>query len=145
MILLHNFVRVMEKYAVFEGRASRPEFWWFVLATLIIGLPLGLVSIPLSFIPHATNIIVYAFILAIFTPALAVTVRRLHDTGRSAWWSLGFVLSPIFELAGFIDAPGLNTFLWLVWVVLLIYNIVLMVFMALPSNSGDNRYGADPR
>ena len=61
MIPLHNFVRIMENYAVFEGRASRPEFWWFVLATLIIALPLGLVSIPLSFIPHATDIIIYAF------------------------------------------------------------------------------------
>ena len=102
-------------------------------------------SILLSFIPNVFYILIYAFFLAIFTPALAVTVRRLHDTGLSAWWSLGLVVSVIYDLAGFLVPPGFDALLLPVSTVLRIYNIVLIVFMVLPSNSGDNRYGADPR
>ena len=76
-------------------------------------------SIPLAFILHATYIVIYVFILATFTSTLAVTVRRLHGTGRSAWWSLGFVLSAIYDLAGLVDVPGFNTFMLPVSIVLI--------------------------
>ena len=75
-------------------------------------------SIPLAFILHATYIVICVFNLATFAPTLAVTVRRLHGTGRSAWWSLGFVLSDIYDLAGLVDVPGFNTFVLPVSVVL---------------------------
>ena len=84
----------------------------------------------------------YAFALAIFTPTLAVIVRRLHDTGRSAWWSLGFLVSVVYELANFLAPSGFDALFWPVYIILLLYNIVLLVFMALPGNSGKNRYGA---
>ena len=84
----------------------------------------------------------YAFALAIFTPTLAVIVRRLHDTGRSAWWSLGFVASLVYELASFLAPPGFDALFWLVYIILLLYNILLLVFMVLPGNSGENKYGA---
>lgn len=95
MVLYRNFVRAMENYAVFEGRASRSEFWWFLLATIIVAFFFGVATFPLSFIPYVFYLVIYAFVLAMFTPTLAVIVRRLHDTGRSAWWSIGFVLSVI--------------------------------------------------
>ena len=78
-------------------------------------------------------------------PTLAVTVRRLHDTGLSAWWSLGLVVSVICDLAGYIGVLRFNPILLPIGAVLRVYDIVLIVFMALPSNSGDNRYGTDPR
>ena len=145
MVLYQNLVRVMENYAVFEGRANRSEFWWYVLATVIVALFVGVLALFLSFIPYANYILAYGFVLAIFTPTLAVIVRRLHDTGRSAWWSLGFVVSVIYDLADYFVPSGLDTLLWTVWGAIMLYNIVLVIFMALPGNSGENKYGADPR
>ena len=145
MALYQNFVRVMENYAVFEGRASRSEFWWYVLATVIVAFFVGVPALALSFIPYAPYILAYGFVLAIFTPTLAVIVRRLHDTGRSAWWSLGFVVSAVYELVNFLTPPGFDALFWIVYTILLLYNIVLVIFMVLPGNSGENKYGADPR
>ena len=145
MALYQNFVRVMENYAVFEGRASRSEFWWYVLATVIVAFFVGVPALALSFIPYAPYILAYGFVLAIFTPTLAVIVRRLHDTGRSAWWSLGFVVSVIYDLADHFVPPGIDALLWTVWIAFMLYNIVLVIFMALPGNSGENKCGADPR
>ena len=130
----------MEKATLTQQEQAR-----FVLATLIITLPLGLVSIPLSFIPHATDIIIYAFILAIFTPTLGVTVRRLHDSGRSAWWLLNYVPMAFYTLTDLFDVPALKIFVPPIAVVGTICNIVLIVIMALPGNSGDNSYGAGLR
>ena len=144
MVLYQNFIRGMENYSVFEGRASRSEFWWFLLATIIVGFFVGLVSIPLASIPVAFYFVIGAFALAMFTPTLAVIVRRLHDTGRSAWWALGFVLSVIYDLGALLGLPGFSTVLYSFGIAIRIYTILLVVFMALPSNSGDNRYGSDP-
>lgn len=67
-----------QKYADFNGRAKRPEFWWFVLFTFLASLILGIVSSMLSGL----------FSLAVIVPSLAVGARRLHDIGRSGWWQL---------------------------------------------------------
>ena len=66
------------KYATFSGRASRPEFWWFTLFQLLVGLATSMLSET-----------AYALAgLALLLPALAVGTRRLHDIGRSGWWQL---------------------------------------------------------
>jgi uncharacterized membrane protein YhaH (DUF805 family) len=70
------------KYANFDGCASRPEFWWWFLFTVIAGLALQAVSYNLS----------GAFSIATFLPGLAVGMRRLHDTDRSGWWLLLYFL-----------------------------------------------------
>ena len=145
MALYRNFVRAMENYAVFEGRSTRSEFWWFLLATIIVAFFFGVATIPLSFVPYAFYLVVYAFVLVMFTPTLAVIIRRLHDTGRSALWSIGFVLSVIYDLAGLLNAPGLDAVSLPVGIALRVYVIVLIVFVALPGENGDNRYGAAPR
>lgn len=66
------------KYATFSGRASRPEFWWFTLFQLILGLATSMLS-------ETANALAA---LALLLPALAVGARRLHDIGRSGWWQL---------------------------------------------------------
>jgi uncharacterized membrane protein YhaH (DUF805 family) len=66
------------KYADFNGCASRPEFWWWILFTLVAAAALQAVSYNLS----------GAFSIATFLPGIAVTARRLHDTDRSGWWQL---------------------------------------------------------
>jgi uncharacterized membrane protein YhaH (DUF805 family) len=73
------------KYVDFSGCASRPEFWWWVLFTVLASLTLRSVSYNLS----------AAFSLATFLPSIAVAARRLHDTDRSAWWELLYFLPVI--------------------------------------------------
>jgi len=66
------------KYADFSGRASRSEYWWFVLFIVLVGLAASIVS----------NAVSALFTLATLLPSLAAASRRLHDTGRSGWWQL---------------------------------------------------------
>ena len=145
MILYRNFLEVISQYAVFQGRASRSEFWWYILALLIVALLIGVVLLPLSFILYALNIATYGFILAILTPTLAVTVRRLHDTERSAWWALCYVPSGIGDLLVLAGAPIPGSVALTAAIIGRILLIVLIILMALPGTSGDNKYGADPR
>ena len=74
----------LTKYAHFNGRAARPEFWWFILAQLLVGAILNMVSIPLGGL----------FSLAMLVPSLAAGSRRLHDLGKTGWLQL-LVLIPI--------------------------------------------------
>ena len=67
-----------KKYATFEGRASRSEYWWFFLFTLLASTATGIISEALSAL----------FSLAVLLPSLAVGARRLHDTDRSGWFLL---------------------------------------------------------
>jgi uncharacterized membrane protein YhaH (DUF805 family) len=70
----------MNNYATFTGRASRSEFWWFFLFTLMA-------SAAVSTISHM-HWIVDLIQLVLLLPNLAAATRRLHDTGRSGWWQL---------------------------------------------------------
>lgn len=80
------------KYATFEGRASRPEYWWFVLFLLLGNLAAGIIDAAL--LGANAGIVGALFSLATILPALAVGARRLHDIGRSGWWLL-IALVPI--------------------------------------------------
>lgn len=66
------------KYADFNGRATRPEYWWFALFIVLVSLALAYVSGTLSAL----------FSLATLLPSIAAAARRLHDTNRSGWWQL---------------------------------------------------------
>ncbi len=81
------------KYVDFTGRASRPEYWWFVLFILLVSLATSMISPVLSGL----------FTLGTLLPALAAATRRLHDTNRSGWWQLiafvpviGFIVMVVF-------------------------------------------------
>lgn len=110
------YMDVLKKYAVFNGRARRKEYWMFFLFNLIILLVIGFVEGLFG----SPGIIGVLYSLAILIPGIAVSVRRLHDTGRSGWWLL----------IGFIPLLGV---------------IVLLVFMVLDSKPGENQYGANPK
>ncbi|MDE6101281.1 MAG: DUF805 domain-containing protein [Paramuribaculum sp.] len=123
----------MSKYAVFSGRASRSEFWWWILFTYIIsfvtaGIGQGiwgndLVQFALSGDIADLPIGFYSFTgivnLLFFLPTLAVSVRRLHDTGRSGW----------FYLLNFLCCIG---------------SIILLVWYCQESKAETNEYGPVP-
>ncbi|MDQ1680802.1 MAG: hypothetical protein QOI42_1661 [Frankiaceae bacterium] len=104
---------VLNKYATFTGRASRPEYWFWVLAVVIVTIVLEILTAALKTIGL---VLLVLFSLAVLVPGLAVAVRRLHDSDKSGW----------FLLLGLIPFVG---------------GIVLLVFMCLAGTPGPNRYG----
>ncbi|HYG13566.1 MAG TPA: DUF805 domain-containing protein [Methylophilaceae bacterium] len=97
------------KYADFNGRAKRPEFWWFTLFLFLANLVLGMLGDMISML----------FSLATLLPSLSVGARRLHDTNRSGWWQL-------------------------LWLIPVIGWIVMIVFLVQEGEAGDNRFGNAP-
>jgi uncharacterized membrane protein YhaH (DUF805 family) len=110
------YVDVLKKYATFDGRARRKEYWMFFLFNLIISLALAFIE----GIFGGPGVLGVLYSLAVLVPSIAVTVRRLHDTGRSGWW----ILISLVPVIG--------------W-------IVLLVFMLTDSHPGSNQYGPNPK
>tara|TARA_B110000503_G_scaffold124249_1_gene190619 strand:+ start:1224 stop:1610 length:387 start_codon:yes stop_codon:yes gene_type:complete len=122
---MENFIGPLRKYAVWKGRARRSEYWYFMLFILVMTIVLTFVDFmtgTFSLDPESGEIGLLStlFSLFVFLPQLAVSIRRLHDTGRSGWWC---------------------------WIVLLpvIGVITLLVFDCLDSQPGSNEYGANPK
>ena len=143
---------VFRNYINFQGRARRSEFWWFALFSFFS-------QIVLNWIPF----IGWLYALALLLPSLAVTARRLHDSDRTAWWMLLYLV-PIVGLmflvifffatigASALDPWSVNEVRWgilglffLIWFLASIVSwIALLIFCILPGTAGPNRYGADP-
>jgi uncharacterized membrane protein YhaH (DUF805 family) len=144
--------RPLQKYADFSGRASRPEFWWFVLALTVAYVVLTIVESILG-INHMVGGVygplVVLLWLATLVPQISVGVRRLHDTDRSGWWLLlpllpyllAFILGGRALLSGSMTGIGIAGIFLLIGA---IGAIILLVFMILSGTSGDNRYGPPP-
>jgi uncharacterized membrane protein YhaH (DUF805 family) len=81
------YLEVLKKYAVFDGRARRMEYWMFVLINFVITVVLILIDILIgTFSPQTgVGLLQGLYALAVLIPFITVTVRRLHDTGRSGW------------------------------------------------------------
>ncbi len=110
------YLKVLKNYVGFQGRATRQEYWMFVLMNFIAVCILSIVELLLGIPGVLTGI----YGLAVFLPSLAVLVRRLHDIGKSGWW---FLISFI---------PFIGT-------------IVLIVFACQESQPTENQYGLNPK
>ena len=86
---MNYYLKVLQNYATFSGRARRSEYWYFVLFNVIISIALGFISGMMG-ISILSNI----YSLAILVPSIAVGFRRMHDVGKSGW----FLLIPIYNL-----------------------------------------------
>lgn len=106
----------LSKYADFDGRARRAEYWWFVLFSILGQLVLAVLD---AIVLRGAQILPTLFVLALFLPALAVGARRLHDRDMSAWWLL-------------------------LWLVPVIGPLLLLILFILPGTPGRNRFGPDP-
>ena len=87
------FIKCIKNYAVFKGRAVKPEFWYFALASAIIQISLLIIDIIKGWDVGTINGIktlplVETSRLLLLVPSISVTVRRLHDINKNGWWSL---------------------------------------------------------
>lgn len=137
------YVGVLKKYAVFEGRATRSEFWYFVLFNIIVSIGLGAVN---HVIFGQKNILGLAYSLAVFLPSLGVSVRRLHDTGKSGWFLLVAYI-PLALLTAYSFFPSVFPFLVMfpVLLVFLFGAILLFAYYVTESMPGANMYGPNPK
>ena len=116
------YLQALKKYATFSGRARRKEYWMYILFYVLILLALTIVDglIGTRIADAGLGILTAIYALAVLIPTLAVTVRRLHDTGRSGWW----ILIQLIPLVGV---------------------FILLYFLVSDSNPGQNAYGPSPK
>ncbi|MEM8908119.1 MAG: DUF805 domain-containing protein [Bacteroidota bacterium] len=109
------YLKVLKKYAIFEGRARRKEYWYFVLFNIIFSFGIGFVDVMFGTysLEAGTGLFGAVYIVGVIVPAIAVGVRRMHDVGKSGW----YLLIPI-------------------------YNLILAVT---EGDVGENEYGRDPK
>ena len=165
----------LRKYATFSGRASRPEYWYFILFQFLGGFILGILDgaifggqVTTTTAPGTVGIeaqsngpLVSLFSLAMLLPTLAAGWRRMHDTGRSGLFLL-YPLIVFFGLVMFIGfMSGFGNVLagdfgaiiagvggvvaMLVMLVLLISPLMVLWWLTRPSQPGSNEYGPPPR
>jgi uncharacterized membrane protein YhaH (DUF805 family) len=117
------YIGVLKKYAVFEGRARRKEYWMYqlfnMLALLALYIPSILIGVALDS-PAVAAILPGLYVLAVIVPTIAVSVRRFHDQDKSGWW---YLLALI---------PSVGA-------------IILIVFMCIEGTPGPNQYGPNPK
>ena len=142
----------LAKFAVFSGRARRSEYWLFSLLQFVVYLVLAVMAISGMAENPAGSLglfgIMGLLILVFFLPNLAVTVRRLHDSGRSAVWLLLYVpgmLGGAMEGAQMSANHGLPVGNPILTLLSGAANIFLFVLMVLPGQRGPNRFGPDPK
>ena len=106
---LQYFTGAFKKYAVFQGRARRAEFWWFTLFEVIFSVVSSIVDSVLELhIFGEYGIFQLIFILAVFIPSLSLTARRMHDCDKSGWYMLIPIYS--FIICCTKGTPGDNSF-----------------------------------
>lgn len=115
---MNYYLTPWKKYVTFSGRASRAEYWTFTLVNYVALMALGVPAVTTD-----NNILLNVATLiglAMLLPSIAVTVRRLHDTGRKGWWVL-------ISLIPYVGA------------------IVMLVFTLFDGQPGNNKYGPNPK
>ena len=115
------YIDVLKKYAVFDGRARRKEYWYFTLFNILIMIGLVFVDAAMGTLDAQSGYgalgVIYT--LGVIIPSIAALVRRLHDIGRSGWWVF-IILVP------------------------LIGPIAILIMTVMSSYDGTNEYGSNP-
>ena len=115
MDIMQSVKTVLNNYAQFDGRSGRAEFWWWALAYFIGAVIVAFIIGVLPFL----GLLQWVYTLALIVPSVAVSIRRFHDIGKEAWWTILL----------FIPIVGL---------------IIALIFLTKPSE-GPNKYGEGPQ
>ena len=165
---MKHYLKAIHNYANFKGRASRSDYWYFILFNAIFAIVASYLDKALGFsfvTPKADpsglqpamsyGYIYVIYTLAVFIPGLSLTVRRLHDVGKSGWWYVGFmiytaivavilmvtlvgsltggVMATNFPVAGIVAL--LTLFAALIW---------FFILMCTKGHPGENKWGLNP-
>ncbi len=152
--IINSYMDTWRNWNNFSGRTRRSGYWYAVLANAVISLLLSI----LADLAGIFSVVSVLYSLAYLVPGLALTVRRLHDTGHSAWWLLvclvpavlGSVAAVVIVLAtgmvlmgasGSVGLFALAALLGIACLVCAVFSLILLV-----KDSGpDNRYGPNPK
>lgn len=110
------YMQAWRDYKKFDGRSRRTEFWMFLLVNIGVSIALSVVEAMFG----SPGILSWLYSLAVLVPAIAVSVRRLHDIGRPGMWAIVMFI-PVLNLA------------------------LLLFFMTQDSQPGSNEYGPNPK
>lgn len=123
-VMIEYWKNCLKKYADFSGRSRRSEYWYFTLVNFIIIFLIALISgfttLTSPLLSTILEILMFLYVIGIIIPAIAVTIRRLHDIGKSGWW-------------------------YCVTFVPFIGGIWLLILTCTDSQAGDNEYGPNPK
>jgi uncharacterized membrane protein YhaH (DUF805 family) len=124
-----------QKYATFSGRASRSEYWWFILFYMLVLFAMAFVAGVAGAFSNQGGVSALAtvflvigglFILAIILPLISLQVRRFHDRNLSGWWYLALVVLGLVPYIGFVAS------------------LAIFVINLLRGTDGPNKFGPDP-
>lgn len=125
MVLVESVISALKNYTNFAGRASRGDYWWYVLGYFIVAVILTIVDIAVfgggqttAEMMDETGPLAGIWLLINIIPLISAGVRRLHDTDRSGWFYL-IALVPLV-------------------------NLYLLYVLVTKGTAGQNRFGADP-
>lgn len=109
---MNYYISALKKYAIFKGRATRKEYWYFVLFSFIVGLFIAIIG---SIIGDTANILIRIYYLLILIPSLAVLTRRMHDINESGWVLVLLIIPVVGQIWIFIysllkSKPGENKY-----------------------------------
>lgn len=164
------YIECFKRYADFNGRARRKEYWWFMVINFIIILicTIGLIvpllktlyanamsgteleayeetDIILAVLKNPFLYIYFFYYLAVLIPGIAVTVRRLHDIGKSGFWAfLIYGGSLLGSISSVFQESNIGAYFTLVLISFAIL-IVSLVWMFSNSQYGPNQYGPNPK
>ena len=114
-------ISVLTNWNNFSGRACRSEFWYFVLATALLGIIISIFEIATGMVDFESaemGILSIIFTLLILVPSISVTSRRLQDRGISGWWQLSY-----FTIIGI---------------------FIILILCILPAKEDENKWGTNP-
>lgn len=149
---------VFENYANFKGRARRSEYWYYTLATIIISIILMVLDEALGLKFGAgsnSGVLNSIYSLLVFIPGLAVSVRRLHDIGKSGkllllFYVIMIALVVVMFVSGFASIlagnfTGLGIGFFVPLLLILAMGIYMLILFCTEGDRGQNKYGLDPK
>ncbi len=159
----------LKRYAEFNGRSRRMEFWMYQLGLWILNIVLGVIVMMVGAASMASasadnpgagivgmmagmgvlSIVFVVLGLGLLIPSIAVAVRRLHDTNRSGFWlllpiGLYIAIIAMAMMAAAANSSAMGAIVLIVWLLFMASAIMLLVFYCLPGTPGPNKYGPDP-
>lgn len=152
---MYWYINVITKnYSNFKGRASRKEYWMFILFFFVFSLIAGILDNILGLnlylygqqFPYGWIYLIFG--LAHFIPMVAVLIRRLHDVDKSGWWILYCYIPYLFIFASIAIIESLPVLAMIImgvgYIASLVLAIMLLVFICSKGNADNNKYGIIP-